>query len=150
MLAAVRRHIQKFKIGLLVIDYLQLMQVIGWKENRTQDVTEISRGIKLAARKFSLPVIVLAQINRAAAIESRPPQLHDLRESVAIEQDSDKVIFLHPESTTAVSVGIARPTHEVRMIVAKQRDGKSGLYVKLLFLEKCARFEEQTKDADHE
>jgi replicative DNA helicase len=139
MHAALRKHIQRHKIGLLLIDYLQLMQTMGKRENRTQEVTEISRGMKLAAREFGLPVVVLAQFNRGPAAEKREPQLHDLRESGSIEQDSDKVIFLHPKTrATAVQAS------EVSMIVAKQRNGKSRKYVNLLFVEQYARFEEST------
>ena len=137
MHAALRKHIQKHPVGLLIIDYLQLMQTIGRKENRTQEVKEISRGIKLAAREFNIPVIVLAQFNRRPAAENREPALHDLRESGSIEQDSDKVIFLHPKSKAAQD-----GTLEVSMMVAKQRDGKSRKYIDLFFLERYARFEE--------
>jgi replicative DNA helicase len=145
MHAALRRHIQKHKIGLLIIDYLQLMQVIGRKENRTQEVTEISRGMKLAARQFGIPVLVLAQFNRGPATQNREPALHDLRESGSIEQDSGKVLFLHPKPRLANSDAPL----EVSMIVAKQRDGKSRKYVDLLFLERYARFEERERTYAH-
>jgi|SRR5579862_577609 len=138
---ALRKHIQKHQVGLLIIDYLQLMQTTGRKENRTQEVTEISRGMKLAAREFSIPVIVLAQFNRGPAAEKREPQLHDLRDSGSIEQDSDKVIFLHPKAKSSTEAPL-----EVSMIVAKQRNGKSRKYVDLMFIERYARFEEMERE----
>jgi replicative DNA helicase len=143
MHAALRKHMQKHAIGLLIIDYLQLMQILGKKENRTQEVTEISRGMKLAAREFGVPVIVLAQFNRGPAAEKREPQLHDLRESGSIEQDSDKVIFLHPKTKAAPDAPL-----EVSMIVAKQRNGRSRRYLDMLFFEQYTRFEERTKKQD--
>src|SRR5215813_13279334 len=118
------------------------MQTTGRKENRTQEVTEISRGMKLAAREFNVPVIVLAQFNRGPAAERREPQLHDLRDSGSIEQDSDKVIFLHRRDNSSTGAPL-----EVSMIVAKQRNGKSRKYVHLLFVEQYARFEERAKEA---
>jgi replicative DNA helicase len=136
---ALRKHIQRHRIGLLIIDYLQLMQTTGSKENRTQEVTEISRGMKLAAREFNVPVIVLAQFNRGPAATKREPELHDLRDSGSIEQDSDKVIFLHRKADL-----------ETSMIVAKQRNGKSRKYVDLLFVERHTRFEELEKGIVHQ
>lgn len=141
---ALRRHIQKHAIGLLIIDYLQLMQTIGRSDNRTREVSEISRGMKLAAREFNIPVIVLAQLNRSPATQQREPQLHDLRESGSIEHDSDKVLFLHPKPN-ATQDGVL----PVSLIVAKQRNGRSRKYINLLFLERYTRFEEQEKDASY-
>ena len=140
---ALRKHIHKHPVGLLIIDYLQLLQTIGRQENRTQQIAEISRGIKLAAREFNLPVVVLAQFNRGPAVEKREPQLHDLRESGSIEQDSDKVIFLHVKNKPAHDAPL-----EVSMIVAKQRNGKSRKYIDLVFVERYARFEECAKGVD--
>jgi replicative DNA helicase len=145
MHAALRRHIQRHKIGLLIIDYLQLMQSVGKKENRTQEVTEISRGMKLAAREFGIPVVVLAQFNRGPATQNREPQLHDLRESGSIEQDSDKVIFLHRKPN-----GTRDGVVEVSMIIAKQRNGKSRKYIDLHFNEQYTRFEERANSAGGE
>ena len=154
MHAALRRHIQKHKIGLLIVDYLQLMQVIGRKENRTQEVTEISRGMKLAAREFQIPVVVLAQFNRGPAAEGRVPELHDLRESGSIEQDSDKCIFVHTGriEKDAKNKTVWRPPverdgfTESLFIVAKQRNGASRRILKMLFADRFARFHEEGPD----
>jgi replicative DNA helicase len=121
------------------------MRAVGKRENRTQEVTEISRGMKLAAREFGVPVIVLAQLNRGPAAEKREPQLHDLRESGSIEQDSDKVVFLHPKSLLVSEGNVA-----VSLIVAKQRNGKSRKYIDLVFCEKYTRFHELNKPSEEQ
>jgi len=140
--AALRKHICSHAVKLLVIDYLQLMQSVGGRENRTQQISEISRGMKLIAREYKIPVIVLAQFNRGPAVERREPQLHDLKESGSIEQDSDKVLFLHPME--AAGTPQDAPTN-VRLIVAKQRNGKKHRWVEMLFHDQYCRFNEVTR-----
>ncbi len=105
-------------LGLVVIDYLQLMQSENHSDNRAQEVGEISRGIKLMAKEFGVPVLTCAQLNRA--VESRKegvPQLSDLRDSGSIEQDADSVMFLHRKENEE---------SKVQVIIAKNRHGATG------------------------
>lgn len=125
-------------IGLVVVDYLQLMRGSAKFENRQQEISEISRSLKGLARELQLPVIALSQLNRAVENrQDRKPQLSDLRESGAIEQDADVVILLTREEmygTTPENQGIAD------IIIAKQRSGPTGDF-KLRFRRECVRFE---------
>ena len=105
-------------LGLVVIDYLQLMQEETRTDNRAQAVGEISRGIKLMAKEFGVPVLTCAQLNRA--VESRKeglPQLSDLRDSGSIEQDADSVMFLHRNEGEQ---------QKVQVVIAKNRHGATG------------------------
>ena len=135
--AKARRHKSAHGLDLIVIDYLQLMAGRPGAENRTLEVSEVSRGLKLLARELDVPVVALSQLSRG--LESRAdkrPMLSDLRDSGGIEQDSDVVIFLFrselydPDSPD-------KGTAEV--IVAKHRSGATGTS-RLAFLEKYARF----------
>ncbi len=136
--AKARRLKMQHDIQLIVIDYLQLMQGVGRAESRQQEISEISRSLKALARELRVPVIAVSQLSRA--VESRTgnrPQLSDLRESGAIEQDADVVVFLFREE-------YYNPTEENRnraeAIIAKQRNGPIG-NVDLLFLKDWTRFE---------
>lgn len=131
--ARARRMKSEHDIGLVVIDYLQLMHVKGRAENRQQEISEISRGLKALARELNAPVLALSQLNRQ--VEQRQdhrPQLSDLRESGAIEQDADLVSFIYhnPERENDSLVDI---------VVAKQRNGPTGS-VQLVFLKEIGRF----------
>ncbi len=125
--------------GLVVLDYLQLMNVARKIENRQQEVSEISRALKGIAREFKVPVLALSQLSRDVEKRggSKKPQLSDLRDSGAIEQDADMVIFLYREAYYAQEGETVDPTSEV--IVAKNRNGPTGK-VDLIFFKECARF----------
>lgn len=108
---------------LVVVDYLQLMAP-GKAENRQQQVADLSRGLKLIAREFEVPVMVLAQLNRGSEHrQDKRPQLSDLRESGAIEQDADVVLLLHREAAADPE---SKHAGTVEVIVAKQRQGRTG------------------------
>ena len=140
-----RRLMAEHDLGLIVIDYLQLMQGTsrsGGGENRQQEISNISRGLKLLARELDIPVLVLSQLSRA--VESRPnkrPMLSDLRESGAIEQDADLVMFIYRDDyydPHSEKQGIAE------IILGKQRNGPVGT-VELQFHNAHVRFNDLAK-----
>ncbi len=136
--AKARRLKAEKNLGLVIIDYLQLMKGYGRSENRQQEISEISRSLKAMARELNIPVIAVSQLSRAVEQRSpKRPQLSDLRESGAIEQDADLVILIYREdyynpNTTKKNIA--------EVIVAKQRNGPVGT-VELLFQKDFARFE---------
>lgn len=122
--ASLRKLRSRESIGLVVIDYLQLLDAVGRPSNRTEAVSAISRGLKKMAREFSIPILALAQLNRASETERRRPVLSDLRESGSIEQDADSVSFLYnPESQQATA---HQSLIQTELIIAKQRNGPTG------------------------
>ncbi len=136
--AKARRLKAQYDIKLLILDYLQLMQGTAGSENRQQEISEISRSLKELARELSVPLIAISQLSRA--VESRTdhrPQLSDLRESGAIEQDADVVVLLLREE-------YYNPTEEnkgkAEVIIAKQRNGPVGSFY-LSFIHEYTRFE---------
>jgi len=136
--AKARRLKSRHNIGLIVLDYLQLMEESAYADNRQQEVSVISRHLKALARELSVPVLAVSQLSRAPERrESFRPRLSDLRESGAIEQDADVVLMLFRED-------YYNPTEENRgvaeVIIAKQRNGPTGT-VKLAFLKDYTRFE---------
>jgi replicative DNA helicase len=139
--ARARRLQVQHHIGMVVVDYIQLMYGSGRSENRTQEVSEISRALKALARELNIPVIALSQLSRAPEQRGdRRPQLSDLRESGAIEQDSDVVMFLYREGLHNEQV----PRTKTELILAKHRNGPTG-DVPLLFMEMQTRFVNVTR-----
>ena len=142
-----RRLKAEHDIGLIIVDYIQLMTGPKGAESRQQEISQISRSLKALAKEIEVPVLGLSQLSRAVESRSdRRPQLSDLRESGAIEQDADVVIFLY------------RPwvySHEdedrgkTEIIVAKQRNGPTGI-VEATFVDRFARFENMSAFADME
>ncbi len=134
--ATARRLRARYKVEVVFIDYLQLMHAAGRPENRQQEVAEISRGLKGLARELSIPVVVMAQLNRnPEGRTDKRPMLSDLRESGAIEQDADVVLFLHREEYYYAVRGQPAPEScrgQAEVIIAKQRNGPTGS-VKLMF-----------------
>ncbi|MCT7515685.1 replicative DNA helicase [Aliarcobacter cryaerophilus] len=157
-------QIQENNISLVIIDYLQLMQGLGNKD-RHQEVSDISRGLKMLARELKIPIVALSQLNRG--LESRPdkrPMLSDLRESGAIEQDADIIMFVYRDDIykqrdearkekEAKDKGedykskfIDKPIEEAEIIIGKQRNGPIGT-VKLDFHKALTKFID--KDSEH-
>jgi len=140
--AKARRLKAEKGLDLLIVDYLQLVTGHGRFENRTQEVSFISRGLKSIAKELNVPVIALSQLSRAPeAGKGREPQLSDLRDSGSIEQDADVVIFIHRAAPGADTDG---GPEEVGMVtelnIGKQRNGPTGP-LKLVFLKPYTRFE---------
>ena len=134
--AKCRRISKENKLGLVVIDYLQLMEGSRRSDSREQEIASISRTLKGLAKEMNIPVLALSQLNRKSEEQNRRPQLSDLRESGAIEQDADVIMFIHRERNQE-SEDIPRDITEV--IIAKQRNGPTGT-VKLLFQKDISRF----------
>ena len=133
-----RLHRQHRGLGLIVVDYLQLMSSTSQGENRATEISEISRSLKALAKELSVPVVALSQLNRS--LEQRPnkrPVMSDLRESGAIEQDADLILFIYRDEVyndSSQEKGIAE------IIIGKQRNGPIGT-VKLTFLGQFTKFQ---------
>jgi replicative DNA helicase len=145
MHAGLRRLQQQRKLGLVVVDYLQLMSGRGRFENRNQEISTISRGMKLLAKELSVPMLVLSQLSRAPETRQgdHRPQLSDLRESGSIEQDADLVAFIFREEVYKRDREDLRGLAE--LLVAKQRNGPIGK-VDLVFLHHLTKFENRAED----
>ena len=125
-------------LSLIVVDYLQLMQIPNSAENRVNQITEISRSLKSLAKELSVPIIALSQLNRQ--VEQRPnkrPVMADLRDSGAIEQDADVILFIYREKQYDKETDVG---NIAEIDVGKQRNGPTGK-IKLTFLEEFTRFE---------
>jgi replicative DNA helicase len=138
MRAKARRLKAEHGLHLLIVDYIQLMQARGRFDNRQQELSHISRSLKGLAKELNVPVLALSQLSRAPeARADRRPQLSDLRESGALEQDADLVLFIYREEMyekTEENDGVAE------LIIGKQRNGPTGR-IKLAFIKEFTRFE---------
>ncbi len=145
MRSRIRRIVREHgDVGLIMVDYLQLMQIPGFSEGRTNEISEISRSLKAIAKEFSVPVVALSQLNRS--LEQRPnkrPVNSDLRESGAIEQDADVIMFIYRDE-------VYNPDTEYKgvgeIIIGKQRNGPIGS-VRLAFIGRYTRFENLAPEA---
>ena len=145
--AKCRRLVKNHSIKALIIDYLQLMNAGGMKpSNRQEEVSMISRSLKGLAKELNIPIIALSQLNRnnelRTSSEGKRPQLSDLRESGAIEQDADMVLFIHrPEKYGITEIDNVPTVGMAEIIIAKHRNGATG-EVKLRFRPEVIRFED--------
>jgi replicative DNA helicase len=151
--AKARRLKAEKNLGLIVIDYLQLMQGNN-PESRQQEISDISRSLKALAKELNVPVVALSQLNRS--LESRTdkrPMMSDLRESGAIEQDADVIMFVYREAVYCEDCRSREKTcdkghdKDAEIIVGKQRNGPIGL-VNMTFRGEFTRFENQSKRQD--
>ena len=141
----------------LVVDYLQLMAVPGTKENRATEISEISRSLKALAKELQVPIIALSQLNRSVEQRTdKKPVMSDLRESGAIEQDADVVMFIYREDLYTTEEewlqrfpdGRPYPRNIAEISVAKHRHGPTG-NIKLLFRDQLSRFEPVPLDLEY-
>ena len=143
--ARARRLKREHGLGLIILDYIQLMHVSGSKENRATEISEISRSLKALAKELKIPIIALSQLNRA--VDSRTdkrPILSDLRESGAIEQDADLIVFLFREEEYNPDT----PRRGIADIkIAKQRNGPTGEFL-LTFIGRYTKFENYSPEPD--
>lgn len=140
--AKARRLHARQNLGMVIIDYLQLISGLDNRVQREQQIAEISRGLKAMAKELGVPVIVLSQLNRESEKEKRQPRLSDLRESGSIEQDADVVLLLARPRDAKDDFSVA--TDRADLIVAKQRNGPVG-DIRLTFLREITRFENFTE-----
>jgi len=142
--ARARRIKREHGLDLVVVDYLQLMQVQGSKENRATEISEISRGLKALAKELSVPVIALSQLNRAVEQrENKKPVMSDLRESGAIEQDADMILFIYREEVYDKNTP-RKGQADIELV--KHRNGEPG-YFTLTFQGQYTRFQNFMPDA---
>jgi replicative DNA helicase len=142
MRAKARRLKVEANIGLVMVDYLQLMTGAGRAERRDLEISEISRSLKAMAKELRVPVVALSQLSRAVeGRENKRPILADLRESGAIEQDADVIAFIYRDEVYNPDSN-DRGTAEI--IIGKQRNGPTGT-ARLTFINEHTRFEDHTK-----
>mgnify|MGYP000543251376 FL=1 len=151
-IGALRNKCRKFKrdnnLGLIIIDYIQLMTAGGRSESRQQEVSEISRALKGIARELNVPVIALSQLSRAVeARDNKRPMLSDLRESGAIEQDADVVMFIYRDEYYHKDNADNKGKAEI--IIAKQRNGPTGT-IDLAWIGDLTKFADLEVQYNHE
>jgi len=145
-----RRMKQRWGIDMLIVDYLQLLRSDSAqaKDNRQNEVSEISRGIKALAKELKIPILILAQLNRKSEEAKQEPALHNLRESGAIEQDADMVLLLHRKEQEKDAEGGETPSYEsiipYSLNIAKQRNGPTDK-VDMLFHSYYTRFDDPVR-----
>jgi len=148
--AKARRLKVEHNVGLVIVDYLQLMQGPKNSQSREQEISSISRSLKALAKELNIPVIALSQLNRAVEMRGdKRPVLADLRESGAIEQDADVVLFVHRPEMFGINVDENNEPTEgmAEIIIGKQRNGPTGS-ARLAFIKQYARFENLTRFRD--
>jgi len=143
--AKARRLKRDKKLSMVIVDYLQLIAARGRFGNRNEEVSSITRGLKGLAKELQVPVLVLSQLTRAPEREERGPQLSDLRESGAIEQDADVVMFIYRPNWGKMDLS-PEERDQAEIVVAKQRNGPTDK-VKFVFRSRLTRFEEAAPDA---
>jgi replicative DNA helicase len=153
MRAKARRLKAEVDLGLVVVDYLQLIRGHRRAESRQQEITHISSSLKGLAKELGIPVMALSQLSRAVEQREKKdkrPILSDLRESGAIEQDADVVLFIYrpslykPRGEAGMDEGTMEDRRRAEVIVGKQRNGPTGT-VELLFFEEYTRFEDKAR-----
>jgi len=149
MNAKARRLKSTVDLGLIILDYLQLMRSSGYRDSREQEISEISRSLKALAKELNVPVVALSQLNRK--VEDRGdkrPQMADLRDSGAIEQDADVIAFIYRDEVYNKSDENSEKGF-AEIIIGKQRNGPTGM-VKLLFQDRFTRFDNLARGIDIE
>ncbi len=137
------------ELGLIMVDYIQLMHAAGEAENRQQEVSAISRGLKQLAKELNVPIVALSQLSRAPEQRSdRRPQLSDLRESGSLEQDADVVMFLYRPEYYAAAEEKPEVAGQAELIIGKQRNGPTDS-VPLFFRKESTRFESVTERQEY-
>ena len=133
-------------LDLVIIDYIQLMSVTGTSENRATEISEISRSLKAMAKELSVPVIAISQLNRSLeARTNKRPIMSDLRESGALEQDADLIMFIYRDVVYDENTADEK---KAELIIAKQRNGPIGM-VPLTFLGEITKFENYIPDTHY-
>ena len=145
--AKLRRLKREKGLSLVIVDYLQLVSARGKFGNRNEEVSSITRGLKALAKELKVPMLVLSQLTRAPEREDREPRLADLRESGAIEQDADVVMFIHRPNFYKKSDEVSQEDRgETDLIIAKQRNGPTD-NIRFVFQGSFTRFEQRAPDA---
>jgi replicative DNA helicase len=145
--AKLRRLKRDKGLSLVIVDYLQLVSARGRFGNRNEEISSITRGLKAMAKELKVPMVVLSQLTRAPEREDREPRLADLRESGAIEQDADVVMFIHRPNFFKKSSEVSMEERgETDLIIAKQRNGPTDT-IRFVFQGSFTRFEQRAPDA---